>query len=722
VRRFYKEWYRPDLLAFIAVGDIDKAQIEALIKEHFSGLTNPPNERVREVFRLPDHSQTLVSVATDAEMPAANVTVLFKRDEQKETVAGDYRKSIVGRLYDAMVNARLGERVQKPNPPFVYGYTGNQRFVGGKEAYILMAMVKENSILSGMEAIASEAFRVQQHGFTEGELSRVKKESLRSMEQAYNEREKTESGNYANEFIRNFLKEEPIPGISYEYDLYKQFIPTITLAEVNALASERIRKDNRVITISAPKKEGVVLPADSTLVSILDRLSAEKTTAYVDSVSTKPLIAALPKPGKVVKEKTYPKIGVTEWTLSNGARVVLKPTDFKNDEILFTANSWGGTSLAKDADYSSATVAPQAVRLGGLGSFDAITLQKMLAGKIANVNPYLNALQEGLSGSTTPRDVETFFQLLYLSITSPRKDTAAVTAFLSRVRASIANRSASPDAAFSDTVQTVLNNYHYRGRPMSNAIIDEMNIEKAFAFYKDRYADAGDFTFFFVGNFDLKTMKVWIEKYVASLPTTHRKETWKDVGMRFPTGNIEREVKRGIEPKSTVKLAYWGPFEWTVKNRFDYQMLMEVLRIKLREQMREEKGGVYGVSVNSASWLYPVKQFQFSINWGCAPTRVEELIGVVDQQLDSLKNFPVKEDYIVKVKETQIREREVNLKENNFWLSALDGMYYYNENPERILDRITYINALTAADIQHAAQTYFTRKNMAKFVLNPEKK
>ncbi|HLP14609.1 MAG TPA: insulinase family protein, partial [Bacteroidota bacterium] len=661
------------------------------------------------------------SIATDAEMPVANVTVLFERNEQKERLVSEYRKSIAGRLYDAMLNIRLSERLQKPNPPFVYGYAGSQNFIGGKDAYVVAAVVKENEILSGLEAIAGEAFRVQQHGFTAGELDRVKKMTLSSMEQAYNEREKTESGNYADEFVRNFIDEEPIPGIAYEYDLHKQFIPQITLNEVNRLSDERILPGNRVITLSAPKKEGVTLPDSVALIAALQKVSEEKTAAYVDSASSKPLLASLPKPGKVVKEKKYPKTGVTEWKLSNGARVVLKPTDFKNDEILFTANSFGGTSLVKNADYISASSAAGVVRLGGLNSFDAVTLQKMLAGKIANVAPYFNELQEGVSGSMTPRDAETFFQLLYMTFTEPRKDTSAFSAYVSRVRASIANRNADPDAAFSDTVSVVSSDYHFRARPISNKLIDELDLNKAFAFYKDRFADASDFTFFFVGNFELPQMKSWVEKYIASLPSINRKETWKDVGERFPVGKTEREVRRGIEPKSSVRLMYSGPFDWSTKNRFDFQMLMEVMRIKLREQMREEKGGVYGVGVGGSTWKYPMKQYQISIGWGCAPDRVEELIGVVNQQIDSLKNYPVREDYVQKVKETQIRDREVNLKENSFWLGALNGQYYYEMSPELILDRINLINGFKASDVQLAAKIYFGHPSTAKFVMNPEK-
>ncbi|MGA3245258.1 MAG: pitrilysin family protein, partial [Bacteroidota bacterium] len=344
LRRFYRDWYRPELMAVAVVGDFDKSTMEKLIKDHFSNLTNKKPARERTKYTLPDHAETLVSVATDKELPGASVQMYFKRTARIEKTAGDYRESITGQLYDGMFNNRLQERMQKPNPPFIYGMGMDTRWLSNAQIYLLVAQVKENSILDGLEYLLTEANRVRQFGFTASELERQKAEQLRSYESMNKERDKTESRNYADGFIRNFLQDELIPGIEVEYNLNKQFLPGVTLEEVNKLAELRMKPGNQVIAVSAPEKEGVKIPAETDILSVLKNVQTKKLEAYVDNVSTKPLIATPPKPGKVVSERKIESLGVTEWKLSNGALVVLKPTDFKNDEILFSAYSDGGTS------------------------------------------------------------------------------------------------------------------------------------------------------------------------------------------------------------------------------------------------------------------------------------------------------------------------------------------------------------------------------------------
>jgi zinc protease len=722
LKQFYRDWYRPDLMAVAAVGDFDKTAIEKLIKEHFAPLKNPPAERERTQYKLPDHQQTLVSVATDAELPYTTVNVYFKRTKDEEKTAGDYRRTIVGGLYDGMLNARLQELLQKPNPPFVFGQTGNFRFVGDKQGYMLFAAVRENSILPGMDALLTEAFKVKQHGFTESELERQKKESLRFIEQAYKERDKTESRSYAEEYIRNFLQEEPIPGIAVENDIYKQFVPGITLVEINQLSSVRITDGNRIVTVSAPKKEGVVVPADSAILVEINAASTRQTQAYVDVVSNKPLIENLPKPGSVTNTVVMKSIGVTEWTLSNGARVYLKPTDFKNDEILFSAYSKGGTSLAEDKDFVSAENAATIVDQGGIGGFDAIALQKMMAGKVVNVSPGISELSENFNGNASPQDLETLFQLVHLYFTAPRKDTGAANAYLSRIKGFLANRKVSPEAAFQDTSMVTMAQYHYRARPISPELFGEINLDRAFAFYKDRFADASDFSFVFVGNFEPEKIKPLVEQYLATLPSLKRTESWRDIGMRYPTGVISKEVRRGIEPKSAVQMNFTGPFTWARQNRYDFNAMLEVLRIKLREVLREDKGGVYGVSVNGTPSLFPRQEYRITISFGCAPDRVDELVGTTLQQIDSLKIKPADPIYITKVKELQRRDREVNLKENRWWLSTLRVDIANNEDPQEINDYGTLVDHFAAEAVQKAAQQYFNMKNYVKIVLNPEKK
>jgi zinc protease len=722
LRRFYRDWYRPELMAVIAVGDFDKTQIYNLIKEDFASLTNRRPARERVDYKLPDHVESLVSIATDKELPGSSVRVFFKRDEDKEKMVGDYRRTMVHALYDQMLNARLGERLQKPNPPFVNAGTRNQRFIGGKQAYVVGVFVKEDSILSGLNAVIAEAYRVKQYGFTQTELDRTKKEMLRGMETVYNERDKSESKGFANELIRNFLIDEPAPGIEMEFAIYKQYMAGITLDEINKLSDICLTTTNRVATVSAPQKESVKIPTEAEVLTVLNSASSKTYQPYIDQVTTKPLIANLPKPGTIVKEKKIESLNVTEWILSNGARVVLKPTDFKNDEILFSAFSDGGTSLVADQDFMSAAYASMAASVGGVGEFDAIALQKMLAGKIVRVSPSIGELSEGFSGSAAPQDVETLFQLTHLYFTAARSDSAAFGALMTRWRASLQNRSASPEAAFQDTLQVTMGQYHFRVRPTTLQTIEEVHYDKALSIYKERFADAGSFTFFFVGNFQIEKIKPFVERYLASLPAENKNEHWKDLNIVAPKGVISKQVVRGIEPKSSVRIVFTGPFEWTQKNRYDLSAMVELANIKLRNVLREEKSGTYGVNVSGSPSLYPRKEYSLTVSFGCNPVRVTEMVNAAFQQIDSLKQvLPTTED-VQKVQEIQRRQHEIHLKENQFWIRELHSAYWHHGNPEHLLDYPKLVNGLKANDIQNAAKKYFDVNNYVKVVLVPEEK
>ena len=359
---------------------------------------------------------------------------------------------------------------------------------------------------------------------------------------------------------------------------------------------------------------------------------------------------------------------------------------------------------------------------GGAGRFDAVELQKMLAGKVVRVYPTFSELSEGFTGSASPQDLETLLQLTYLYATAPRKDTSAFGALMSRILASIQNRSVSPEGAFYDTVQVTINQHHFRARPFTMETAKEINLDKALAFYKDRYADFDDFTFFFVGTFEPQQIKPLVERYLASLPTNHRKESWRDVGMEPPRGVVDREVFRGVDPKSQIQLIFTGPFEWTPLNKYAFSSLTELLNIKLREVVREEKSGTYGIRCSGSPSLYPRKEYSLTISWGCDPARVDELVKTVIQQIDSLKMTPPDQSYIDKVKEIQKRNREINLKQNQFWMSALRQYFANGEDPKELLDFNNQVDQLTASEIQDAAKKYFNMKNYVKVVLYPEKK
>ncbi|MFB0515644.1 MAG: M16 family metallopeptidase [Candidatus Neomarinimicrobiota bacterium] len=721
VRRFYNDWYRPDLMAVVAVGDFDRNWMEGLIEKHFSKLALVADPRERVYFPVPDHEETLAAIASDPEATGSQVSVYYKQGIKDETTHGAYRERITRSLYNAMLNERLEELTKKPEAPFLFGYSGQGRFVRTKEVYLLGAAVSDNGIERGLEALLIEADRVARHGFTASELKRQKMDLLRQMERAFQERDKTESSRYTSEYVRYFLIGEPTPGIEYEYELHKRYLPGIQVEEVNRLAREWLTDQNRVIMVNIPEKEGVNIPDEPSLLAIFDTVEAMTIDPYREAVSAEPLVATVPKPVAIVAEVTMAELGLHEWKLANGVRVLLKPTDFKNDEILFVAYSDGGTSLINDESHVAGLTSADVISEGGIGAFNDIELQKRLAGKMVRVSPFISELQEGLTGSSSPQDTETMFQLIYLYFTAPRQDSTAFIAFRERIKGYLENRNASPEAAFQDTTQVTLSQHHYRRRPWSLKLLDEMDLEKSYNFYKDRFADASDFIFVLVGNFDLDEIKPLIQTYLGGLPSLNRDETWKNVGVSPPKGVITKKLHKGIEPKSLTQIIFTGPFEWSRQNRYELGSLARVLRIKLREVLREDLGGTYGVGVWAAPSHYPVERYRLTVNFGCDPERVQELTDVVFEQIDSLKTYGTTMKYLTKVKESQRRERETNLKENEFWLDIIESYDYNGEDFRGILKYDELADALSMEAIQSAARRYLVIDNYVRVSLYPEK-
>jgi len=717
---FYNTWYRPDLMAVVAVGDFNPDSIKQLIVSHLGSISNPDNEKQRKLYPVPDHDSTLFAIAADSEATRSSVGIYYKLPSEKEETVQDYRQGIVEQLYNTMLNQRLQEKTLQKNPPFVYAYSTKGQFVRTREFYILGAGVQDNGIPRGLGALLTSAKQVQQFGFTETELERGKQMLIRGIEQSYNERDKTRSRRFASEYIRAFLYGEPIPGITYEYRLYQKYAPTISLEEVNNLANKWLNDKSRVIMANSPEKEGVDVPTKSGLLAVLDSVQTETVKPYVDVVSSSPLLPELPEPSKVVGAKEYQDMNVTEWTLGNGVKVVLKPTDFKNDEVRFTAFSFGGMSLLADSDIIPAQTATGIVRQSGIGQFDQVELQKMLSDKIVNVNPSLGRLSEGISGSASPQDLETMFQLIYLYMTSPRKNSSAYESYKSRLAAYYQNRSASPEAAFHDTITATITQHNPRFMPFTVGNISKLDLDKSLKIYKDRFSDARGFTFVFVGNFDTTSIRPFVEQYLGGLPSTSEAESWRDVTYDYPKGVIERTVKRGMEPKSLNSINFTGTFNWTPENEYLAHSMLSVLRIKLRERVREDLGGSYGVSVSGNFNHYPRERYRISISFGSNPDRVKELTNAVYSVIDSLKQFGTTDKYLEKVQEIQIREYETNLKENGYWLNHLESDYYDGLNPERILQRREQINSLTLDAIQKAAQQYFDMNNIVRVVLYPE--
>ncbi len=721
LRQFYRDWYRPELTAVIAVGDFDPKRIEGLIRKHFSAIPGVSAPRQRQVYPVPDHQETLFAIATDPEMTVTSVSMNFKLDASPDSTEDDYRRSLTENLALGMLNDRLYERTRQADPPFLFASSSKGSLVRSRDVYSLNASARQNGIERGLAALLTETARVRNLGFTATELDRQKKDALRSIERAYEERDKTESSGFASEYIRNFLVGEASPGIAYEYELQNRLLPGITMEEVNRLSTGWITDRNRVVTVSAPQKAEVHIPTESDLTRLIDSVSSLPIQAYVDSVSSQPLVPVPPVPGTVVAQKEITEMGITEWILSNGARVILKPTDFKNDEILLSGFSPGGTSLAPDSLYIPAFTASSVVSEGGLGRLDRIALQKSLAGKIAGVAPFIGELEEGISGSASPRDLSTEFQMLYLTFTAPRMDGVAFESYRTRIRGLLQNRDARPESAFDDTVLVTMTQHHPRRRPFTVETLKALDLQKSFAFYRDRFADASDFTFIVVGSFTREQIRPLILTYVASLPALRRAERWMDIGLRPPAGLMTKEVRRGIEQKSQVRMIFSGPFDWSPENRHILNALGDVLRIKLREALREEKGGTYGVGVSAFPSHYPIPEYRINLAFGCSPDRIGELTMTTMEQIDSLRRFGPDEQHVARVKETLHRERETNLRQNRFWLGALQTLYSNGEPPTEILQFDARLRRISRETIRDAARRYFDERNCVTAVLYPEK-
>jgi zinc protease len=722
LKRFYRTWYRPDLMAVIAVGDFDRARIEELVKKHFGPLTVAPEAPPRPSYPVPDHDGTLFAIAADKETSDSIVSVYHKLPMADQSTVGSYRRMLVERLFNAMLNARFLELTQKPDPPFLGAVSSRGRFIGSKDAFVLSALVGEGRVPAGLRALYAEGERVARFGFTAGELERQKSEMLRYFERAMTERETEDSGDLAEEFTRSFLEGEPTPGIQYEYELHRHFMPGITVEETNVLAREWMTDRNRVIMVNVPEKPGVPAPNEKDLRTVLEEVKQQELVPYEDATTDAPLLADLPAPGEVVATREIEAVGATEWTLSNGARVVLKPTDFKEDEILFRATSAGGVSLAEDVNLIPANTADQVVAAGGLGGFSAVSLQKKLAGKAVFVRPTIGELDEGLSGNASPQDAETLFQLIYLTFTAPRPDPVVFDVIKSQMKTYLENRSQSPETVFSDTLRTTMQRDQPRFRPMTVAEIPKMDLEKSMAFYRDRFADASDFTFVFVGKIDLEAIRPLVCRYLASLPSLNRKETWHDWRVEPPEGVVKRTVEKGLEPKSLTAIVFSGPFSDSPVNRVAIRAAAQVLETRLRKLLREKLSGTYDVAVRPSYGRIPRQEYRMSIDLGTDPARIDELSQAIFGEIKRLKKKGPAAKEVEEVRLAEARDFETNSRQNGWWLSQLTERYRIGEDPATVARLPESIALLTQASVRAAARTYFNTDRYVQVTLYPEKR
>jgi len=723
LRDYYEKWHRPDQQGIVVVGDIDVDKVEAKIKEMFSPIKMPENAATREYFPVPDNKETLIAIDKDKEQTVPMIYLFYKHDaipnEQKNNMdylVVNYMKSMI----ENMLNARLNELRQSANPPFIQAQAGDGEYLLSKTKYAFAGMLfsKEDGIDTALASMLREIERMHKYGFTASEYARAKADYLRMLESAYNERNKTKNDSYVNEYVRHFIDNEPIPGIEAEYAIMNQIVPNIPVEAINSLIPAMVTDSNMVVSIFYPEKEGMKYPTKEEILSVINKVKAENITAYEDKVSDEPLMAEKPQGGKIIKSENGP-FGSTILTLSNGVRVILKPTDFKADEITMKAFSPGGSSLFPNDEKVNVSSLNAVAGIGGLGNFSNVDLEKVLAGKKAQVSTSVGENTEGLSGSCSPKDFETLMQLVYLSFTAPRMDNDAFTSYKNRMKASLANQEANPMVALQDTLRKALYMNHPRTFRMKADLVDQIDYAKIMDMYKDRFKDASDFTFIFVGNIKPEEVEPMIETYLGSLPSINRKETFRDNKIYMRQGEYKNIFSKQLEtPKATVLVINNGKCAYTPKNQIMMSMLSQILDIMYTESVREKEGGTYGVSAYGSINKYPKEEAVLQIYFDTDPEKRAKMTEIILNELNQFAKEGPSAENLSKVKEFMLKKHKENIKENGYWVNVLDEYFWDQTDMNTGYDEM--VNSITAQDLQEFTKALLDQNNRVEVSMTSE--
>ncbi len=694
--------------------------MEAIIKAKFADLKNPVNEKVRTTYGVPLTGRNQFITVTDKEMTATVAQVMMLRKALPLKTRADYRNHILQNLYNQLIAGRYAEISQQADQPFLNGSAGISGFMGGLDAFNVAVTAKPGKLEPAFKAIWTEVERVNRFGFTATELERAKTAYNNLYENALKEKNKTNSESYVKQYMGNFLHETAVPGVDYEYSLGKSTLAVVTLEALNVFAQAQLRATDRNILVMAPETDKTALPNEATFNTWIKQVEQENILPYKDVVSAMPLLSVQPRPGKIVDEQMDEHTGITTLTLSNGIKVLLKKTDFKNDEIIFSGFAPGGKSLYSDAEYQSAS-ASGLIPSFGAGNHTVTELQKYLSGKQASVNVSVGDRTQNVGGAATNRDLETALQLMYAYITAPRKDSILFNTAISRSKADLVNRMNDPVSVYKDTISAVLGSHSIRKTSLTLEKINQIDLNRAFEIFKERFADASGFTFVFVGNIDTISIRPLLEKYLGSLPALYKHEQARDLKIRIPNGIIERTVYKGTEPKATVNLVFSGDYNYSFKNNLKMSALNEALKIRLLERLREEEGGVYTPNTAVSTNKYPGARFMLTITFECAPQNVDKLIASSLNEIEKIKKEGPPQVNIDKFKAEDQHTITMALKTNAFWLGYLTGQLQNQEGLDQIDNYSAELKGITLADVKAMANQYLTGKNYIRLVLLPEK-
>ncbi|MGN6418885.1 MAG: M16 family metallopeptidase [Pseudobacter sp.] len=724
IRRFYKEWYRPNLMAVVVVGDVDPVKAEALVKKHFTRLVNPAKYRKRDYAAVPAYTANKAAVITDKEATTYTVSVNYSAFKTSPMVTvADYRKEQIKNLFSSMISQRLGELTQKENPPFLMAQAGFGSYARGYDAFGAYAAAGTGDVKRSLTALTEELERIKRFGFTAAELERTKKNILTSVEAAYNNRDKAESGGFVDEYVKLFLQNAPSPGIVKEFEYIKSLLPGITIEEVNKFSEELEKlQDKYFVYVTGPESASANLPTQDELLAIVAAAAKADVKPYQEKELGNSLIKELPAAGKVTNRTTNATLGTTELTLSNGITVTLKSTDFKNDQVLVAGTAFGGKNNYGLADKFDAEYFASVVPTMGIGEFSPTDLRKVLAGKTAGLKISVSGFTHGLGGSSTVKDLETLFQLIYLQMTAPRKDMELFNSFIQRNKSQFANLAANPEAAFADSMYNTI----YQRNPLAPIRVpkveyfDKINLDRCIAIYKELFGNAAGMHFVFTGSFKESDLTPFIEQYLASLPVNGKGLEIVDNKVRVISGEHTFNMNKGTEQKSLILAFYTGETPYSPDMNMKVNALSEVLNLRIIEELREKIQGIYGGGSSGSLEKYPYNAYSFMVQLPCGPDKADTLVKALKKEIADLVAKPIDNSYLDKVKKQWIEGYKASYKENGTWLSQLMDAKLNGGNMERFLNYEKLVNALTVADVQEAAKLVFGGKNEFFAILMPE--
>jgi zinc protease len=723
IRSFYKDWYRPNLMAVVVVGDVDKDIALSLVKKHFGEIKNPAGAPKRTYATVPARAASDALVVTDPEATAYDLNIYFDASQMPAAkTQADYQKMLLRGLFNDMLNARLNDLRQSAKPPFLFASAGYGGYVRGYGAFNAYAGIGKDGVETAVNALTGAVLQARQYGFTQPELQRALQRRASSIERALKEKDKTESGIYATEFTRHFLSGEPAPGIEKESEYFKAFIPKVTLNDINALAATFNLDANAFVVLTAPEKGDIPLPDNAGLLRLFQKAVQQKVQPYEEKTVAEGLMAPLENGGTIVAAARDENLGVTLLKLSNGVSVTLKTTDFKNDEILLAGTRKGGTNNYSPEDKYNSLNTIQVLREMGLSEFTPADLRKINSGKIASVNPVLGQLTSGFRGSSSVKDFETMLQMVYLHATAPRRDDGLFDAFKNKQNAMWAMMGANPQFAFVDTLYKFMFGSHpYAPLLPKPEVYEKVNLDRVMEIYKERLGDAAGMHFTIVGSLDETAMKPLIARYLGALPSSGTETPWKDNGLRMIGGQRDLTFFKGTEPKSLIQMMWFGETTYSEAQKLHIRALTEILNIRVIEKLREELGGIYGGGFSGGLSRYPYANFQLVLNLPCGPENVDKLVAAAQAEIDALMQDGPSAENLEKVKQQWREGYREDLRKNAFWLASLEEIMFLGDDPQLLLKYNERIDALTTVDLREAARLVFGGPNRIKAVLYPEK-